>query len=1011
MKVGSQLTAGVSTPLKRMGQQIIETGMGFEVEMKKMQGISRASGDDYKMLEKKARELGASTSKSATDAAQSFQYMALAGWDVNQMMQGAEPILNLSIATQMDLKTASDLVTDSLSSMKMEVSELPKYLDVVARAQSVTNTEAQGLMEAFLKVGNTATNIGMPLEETAASLGVFANNGLKGSLAGTKLNRILVRMTAQTEPAEKAWKKMGVNVYDANGKFRGLTTVLSEARVSLGKMTQEQQQMVLKMAVGADNVVAFKQLIDATDGTLQGITGELENSEGALDQLRSTMEDTTKNKIDQMKSALEEGMLKIFEVMAPIITDVAKKITDLANAFSQLDPDTQKMIIFSAAAAAAAGPVLSLAGGVVKLGAGIGKGLGGLNKFANGLLGLGKNSKGAKAAVEGVAKAAANGAKATASGTAATMASSVATQKATAKSIRHAKSMQTAAKSATKMAAAGNLSREAAVKMAMQAGNATVAANSMAAGLNSSAKAGAAAAKSVGEVATKTATSAGFFSKFGGLVSKGAGALGGLAMSALTAMGPVGILATTVGVVGGSMAYLSNKAEKARKELEVQPVAVLETKNMMDALEVSLGKVGAGYVDMANKGTQKTIELAESGKVVTQKNVDDILSIYKKGNENISKEMDRQYQEDLKNLLAQGSARLGLTQQEFSQVVTELKKKHEEEKKLLAGFEEEKKKILQTASNEKRALRNDEAMQMFELQMKENELVIGSMTVGETQKQQLVQQSNMVILSQAEDKKNELIKKAQTERDSTIEAARQQYLKQIEIAERIRSEGGEKAQQTADKIIKEAERQRDDTIKAAGETYENGIKVLNNKYEELANRSGLTREAVLGDLADISSSWDGWTPSPKTLGITYQVSTIETYKRQWAESDASNYGKPSHKKVNSVFNNGGRKPASIQDALNMYPGRAKGGTIFGNGWSLVGENGPELMHQSQGKTKVIPLNAQDRGMGGSPLGNQRAQINIDKMVVRNDQDIKRIAEELYRYEDQANLTQGKVKYF
>ncbi len=186
--VGSTITTAVSLPLLALGAGAIKTASDFEAGMSKVSALSGATGDDLKMLEDKARKMGSTTKYSATESAEALSYMALAGWDAEQMAAGLEPSLKLAGAAGMELALATDIVTDTMSMFGMQASEVTKMTDMLAYAQANSNTDVQQLGEALKYCGASANAMGYDLADTTALLGTFADQGLKGSSAGTTLN-------------------------------------------------------------------------------------------------------------------------------------------------------------------------------------------------------------------------------------------------------------------------------------------------------------------------------------------------------------------------------------------------------------------------------------------------------------------------------------------------------------------------------------------------------------------------------------------------------------------------------------------------------------------------------------------------------------------------------------------------------------------------------------------------------------------------------------------------------
>lgn len=363
-EVGKKVSV-LSTSIAGLAGVSINFLKNFEYSMSEVQAISRVNQDEFEQLSNKAREMGKATSFSAADAADGLKYMAVAGWDTHKMLNGLEPILRLAEAGAMDLGRASDLVTDTMGGLNMKIEELDGYLDVIALGANKSNTSVEQLLSAFLNVGSSASRLRIPVQELSAALGILANNGTKGELAGTKLNSILTRITAQTKPAREAWEKLGVNVYDTQGKFRGLTTVLLEANNSLKKFSEEEQSSILKKAVGTDNIVDFQNLLRSTSGDLQTLTADLYNSDGALQAMATTMKDNLKGRIEIMESAFEEAAITIGEALLPAAEKVVAKITEWCDAFAALDEDTRTTIITIGGFITIGGPLLILIGKLV----------------------------------------------------------------------------------------------------------------------------------------------------------------------------------------------------------------------------------------------------------------------------------------------------------------------------------------------------------------------------------------------------------------------------------------------------------------------------------------------------------------------------------------------------------------------------------------------------------------------------------------------------------------------
>ena len=260
--------------------------------------------------------------------------MSLAGWDVNESIAGLEPILRLSEATQMGLATSSDLVTDSLSALGLQVDDLGGYLDVVAMANNKSNQTAQMLMEAYIAVGGTMKNLHVPIQESAAALGVLANRGIKGSEAGTALNAVINNLTTGTGQAGKMMDKLGISAFDSNGKFIGLAETLRVVDEATKDMTEEQRNAALAALGGKEHIDALNDLISGLNTTTadgrsewEALTDDLYNADGALSTMAATVTDTLKGAISIFGSAMDDMKIRLAQTFAPAAKDAINAVS------------------------------------------------------------------------------------------------------------------------------------------------------------------------------------------------------------------------------------------------------------------------------------------------------------------------------------------------------------------------------------------------------------------------------------------------------------------------------------------------------------------------------------------------------------------------------------------------------------------------------------------------------------------------------------------------------------
>ena len=309
-----------------------EVGAGFEKSMSKVQAISGATGEDLAALEQAAKNMGASTSKTASESADALSYMALAGWKTEEMLTGLEPILRASEAGEMDLATCSDLVTDSMSAMGVSVNDLAHYLDVVAAAQSNSNTSMQQLLEAFVECGGSAKNFWLNVEDVSAILGVMANRGIKGTEAGTALNSIFVNMLGSTKRTAEAMDTLGLSLYDQNGKTKDMTEALKEMGGALATATDEQRNNLEAMLGGKTQITALQALVNGLNDEYDGLSETLYNCDGALMNTAKTMQDNLTGKVTEMQSALEGLGIDFYDYLEePLKSAVQSATREIGN--------------------------------------------------------------------------------------------------------------------------------------------------------------------------------------------------------------------------------------------------------------------------------------------------------------------------------------------------------------------------------------------------------------------------------------------------------------------------------------------------------------------------------------------------------------------------------------------------------------------------------------------------------------------------------------------------------
>lgn len=367
--VGKDLTKKVTLPLVAVGTAAAKVGSDFQAGMSEVQAISGATGGDLKRLEEKAKEMGATTKFSATESAEALKYMAMAGWDTNQMVDGLDGVMMLAAASGESLASVSDIVTDALTAFGMEAKDASSFADLLASASSNSNTNVGMLGESFKYVAPLFGAMGYSAEDAALALGLMANAGIKGSQAGTSLKTAIANLANPTDKMKGAMTELGISITDANGEMLPFKDVMDQLRTKFAGLTEEQQAQYAATIFGKEAMSGMLAIINATDEDYAKLTNATREYTGTAKEMAETMEDNLQGSITKLKSALEGVGIQIFEILLPHLQALVEKLQSLVEWFANLSPATQETIVKIALVAAAIGPLLFIGG---KLIAGIG---------------------------------------------------------------------------------------------------------------------------------------------------------------------------------------------------------------------------------------------------------------------------------------------------------------------------------------------------------------------------------------------------------------------------------------------------------------------------------------------------------------------------------------------------------------------------------------------------------------------------------------------------------------
>lgn len=327
----------------------VKSYASFEQSLANAGAIAGATGADLQAMKDAAMEAGRTTQFTAGQSADALGYMALAGWDTKTSIQALQPVLKMAQATGADLATTSDQVTDSMSAMGIEVKDLNSYLDVLVTTNNKSNTTASALMEAMIGAGSAAKAAGMDYKQTATALGVLANNGIKGAEAGTALNSMLSRMTSNKQ-ALNAYKQLGVNVFDANGKIRDFGTILKETDKQLSKLSDEKRAAIIKDIAGVNYGGQYQFLlkgvraIDGQASEWEKLKENIDNAGGSLETMNARATATLTGAWSRFQSAIDGARLALIDKFSPQLTSALDYISN--NVFPPVTKGIERITSF-----------------------------------------------------------------------------------------------------------------------------------------------------------------------------------------------------------------------------------------------------------------------------------------------------------------------------------------------------------------------------------------------------------------------------------------------------------------------------------------------------------------------------------------------------------------------------------------------------------------------------------------------------------------------------------------
>lgn len=324
--------------LRQAAAYCYQVGSSFEAGMSKVAAVSGASVDELEQLTAKAKELGSSTKFTATETAEAMNYMAMAGWKTQDMLNGIDGVLGLAAASGTDLATTSDIVTDALTAFGLKAEDCAHFADVLAAASSNANTNVSMMGETFKYCAPIAGSLGFAAEDVAVNIGLMANSGIKASQAGTAMRTLLTKLSSDLTITSKEFGDMVIKTSNADGSMRGLSEIIADLRVALSQLNQSEKVSVVSDIFGEYAKSGVLALLNATEQDVAKLTSAIENCDGAASAMAKTMQENVQGAVTKFNSALEGVGVAVYDKFKDGLADAVNIFTEaLSEMTSEID--------------------------------------------------------------------------------------------------------------------------------------------------------------------------------------------------------------------------------------------------------------------------------------------------------------------------------------------------------------------------------------------------------------------------------------------------------------------------------------------------------------------------------------------------------------------------------------------------------------------------------------------------------------------------------------------------
>lgn len=342
----STITAATATGAVAAGTAAINAGRSFEAGMSEVKAISGASRKDLEALTNKAKEMGATTKFSATQASEGLKYMAMAGWNSQQMIAGLPGVMNLAAASGENLGTVSDIVTDALTAMGLKASDSAHFADVLATSASSSNTNVAMMGETFKYAAPVAGSLGYNIEDLAQAIGLMGNAGIKSSQAGTALRSILTRLASPPKDCAEAMEKYGISIKNSDGKMKSLMEVMENMRDSLQGLPEDEQAAAASALGGQEAMSGLLAIVNASESDFNKLSKAIDNASGAAQDQADIMNDNLQGALYELGSAAESAGIELYDnIKNPAKKAVRAAATEIRSLSTTIKHDGIKAIV------------------------------------------------------------------------------------------------------------------------------------------------------------------------------------------------------------------------------------------------------------------------------------------------------------------------------------------------------------------------------------------------------------------------------------------------------------------------------------------------------------------------------------------------------------------------------------------------------------------------------------------------------------------------------------------